>query len=112
MLFNIIIYSINMENCDETSLLQELTYDSHNLVLLFQREKNKLKQIYGNKWLLCTIEHGKLKVIEQCDNKGELEELGFKLNANKIFDVLNPFIYTNYKNHYSTNHQFLKISGL
>lgn len=93
-----------MNEYTELSLLHELTYESNALIMLFQREKNRLKQIYGNKWLLCINENGKLRILEHRSKKGDLEALGFSLCGNKIFDVLNPSTYTNYKDHYSTVH--------
>ncbi len=93
-----------MNKNSELSMLHELTYESRNIVFSFQREKNILRQIYGNKWLLCTCENGKIKVLETCNKKEDLEELGFSLCGNKLFDILNPELYTNYKNHYSSAH--------
>lgn len=93
-----------MNTNNDLALLNELTYESRNLLIVFQREQLKLKKIYGNKWLLCTNDGGRINILKSCDNREELEELGFKLSGNKLFDVLNPAKYTNYKNHYSTTH--------
>ena len=101
-----------METYSELLILSELTYESRNLVLSFQRNQNILKEKYGNKWLLCTMENGELQVLNCSNNKAELEELGFQMNVNKVFDILNPAIYTNYKNHYSRVHSLQVIRSL
>jgi|LakMenE22Apr09ns_1017241.scaffolds.fasta_scaffold18256_1 hypothetical protein len=89
----------------ELSMLNELNYNSQTIILLFEKEKKNFEKIYGNKWLLCTVINGKIKILQSSDDRGELEENGFKLSLNYgLFDVLNPVRYTNYKNHYSHNH--------
>ncbi len=94
-----------MNKMAELSMLNELGYNSRLIVLLFQKEKNKFEKIYGNKWLLCTVINGEIKILQSSNDRGELEENGFKLSFNYgLFDVLNPTIYTNYKNHYSHNY--------
>ena len=84
----------------EESILNELIYNSRIILILFQKNKDRLREIYGNKWLLCAMREGKLEVLKSSNDRAELEENGFELNLNGLFDVLNPSIYTNYKNHY------------
>lgn len=84
-------------NCNsELLILSELTYNSRTLMTLFGKESNQLKQIYGNKWLLCAVIDGKIKILQSSNDRAELEEIGFRLDSNILFDVLNPVISVNY----------------
>jgi hypothetical protein len=84
-------------NCNpELSMLNEIIYNSRTLMILFGKESSQLKQIYGNKWLLCAVIDGKIKILQSSDDRAELEEIGFKLDTNILFDVLNPVISVNY----------------
>lgn len=80
----------------ELSILEELTYNSRTIILLFQRERIKLEQIYGNKWLLCAIINGKIQVLQSSKDRSEMENIGFELSGNILFDVLNPSINLDY----------------
>jgi hypothetical protein len=86
-----------MNHNSESEILNELNYNSYTLKTLFNKEKNKLNQKYGNKWLLCTVINGKIQILQSSNERGELEENGFSLNLNTLFDVLNPSINVNYK---------------
>lgn len=84
-------------NCNpELSMLNEIIYNSRTLMTLFGKESNQLKQIYGNKWLLCAVIDGKIKILQSSNDRAELEEIGFRLDSNILFDVLNPVISVNY----------------
>jgi len=85
-----------MNNNSELSMLNEIIYNSRNLMILFGKKSNQLKQIYGNKWLLCAVIDGQIQILQSSDDRAELEEIGFKLDINILFDVLNPVISINY----------------
>jgi hypothetical protein len=85
-----------MNNTSELSMMNELIYNSRNLMILFGKKSNQLKEIYGNKWLLCAVIDGQIQILQSSDDRAELEEMGFKLDINILFDVLNPVISINY----------------
>jgi hypothetical protein len=87
----------NMNHHSEISILNELIYNSRAILILFERERNQLKQFYGNKWLLCAVIDGKIKILQSSNERSELEENGFNICGNILFDVLNPCININYK---------------
>ena len=86
-----------MNHNSELSMLNELIYNSRTIVTLFEKKKNQLKEIYGNKWLLCAIIDGKIHILQSSNKRSELEENGFKICGNMLFDVLNPCMNINYK---------------
>lgn len=71
-------------------LLEELSYNSRNIRIMFERERSSLNKLYGNKWLLCAVVDGRLKIFDVNENRNELENKGFTLPVNILFDVLNP----------------------
>lgn len=85
-----------MNHNSELSILNEIIYNSRTIMTLFSKESNQLKQLYGNKWLLCAVIDGKIQILQSSDDRAELEEMGFKLDTNILFDVLNPVISVNY----------------
>lgn len=79
-------------------LLEELSYNSRNIRIMFERERSSLNKLYGNKWLLCAVVDGRLKIFDVNENRNELEIKGFELPVNILFDVLNPTIQSKLKN--------------
>ena len=95
-----------MEKDKESLILEELVYNSRAIMCSFGKFSSKLREIYGNKWLLCAIINGKLTIIKSSDDKSELEELGFKLTSDvNLFDVLNPVISEDYT--YKRPHEYV-----
>lgn len=87
-----------MNNNSEISILNELIYNSRSIKILFKKDMNKFKEIYGNKWLLCAIIDGKIQILQSSNKRCELEDIIFSLDLNILFDVLNPIIeINNYK---------------
>jgi hypothetical protein len=86
-----------MNHNSELSMLNELIYNSRTIMILFEKKRDQLKEIYGNKWLLCAIIDGKIQILQSSNKRNELEENGFKICGNILFDVLNPCININYK---------------
>jgi hypothetical protein len=86
-----------MNHNSEVSMLNELIYNSRNIMTLFEKKRNQLKEIYGNKWLLCAIIDGKIQILQSSNERTELEENGFEICGNILFDVLNPCMNINYK---------------
>ena len=84
-----------MNHNSEPEILNELIYNSRNLVILFNKEKKQFKQIYGNQWLLCAVIDGKIQILQSSNERAELEENGFKILGNVLFDVLNASININ-----------------
>lgn len=81
---------------DYYSLLNELKYDSIMLFRLCNKNKNELYNIYGNMWLLCNVVNGVLNVVQTGTCKADLEELGFQVVYNGIFNVFNPELAINH----------------
>lgn len=86
-----------MNHNSELSIINELIYNSRTIITLFEKKKNQLKEIYGNKWLLCVIIDGKIQILQSSNKRNELEENGFEICGNMLFDVLNPCMNINYK---------------
>lgn len=84
-----------MNHNSEPEILNELIYNSRTLVILFNKEKKQFKQIYGNQWLLCAVIDGKIQILQSSNERAELEENGFKMLGNVLFDVLNASININ-----------------
>jgi len=73
-------------------ILNELKYNSIMLIKLFYKNKKDLYNIYGNTWLLCNVVDGKLNVIQSGPYKADLEEIGFQVVYDGLFNVFNPAI--------------------
>jgi hypothetical protein len=86
---------MNNNSQSELKILNELIYNSRTLIILFNKERNQLKKIYGNKWLLCAVIDGKIQILKSSNERAELEEMGFRLDPNILFDVLNPVVKIN-----------------
>jgi len=65
-------------------------------MLLFGKERMQIKENYGNEWVLCVVINGKLEILKSSKDRGELEDFGFTLDGNILFDVLHPNITSNY----------------
>jgi len=73
-------------------ILNELKYDSIILFKLFYKNRKELYNTYGNTWLLCNVVNGKLNVIQTSSCKADLEEIGFKVVYDGLFNVFNPAV--------------------